>query len=274
MIFRKLGKLNLDRSHLLIVGALGFLATALIFHKNSKRPEIVVTKQDSAVNINSIFLQMFATGNKRLIADLLWIQTLIESDLEFYRGQPLNNWMYLRFKSISILDPLFYENYLYGGQYLSIVKDDPEAAALIMDKGLKYYPNDYGLNFNQAFNYYFELGNNEKGLQHFERIKDHPEAPFYLTSLIIKLKHELVGDKNVTITLLKETYDKTRDRILRSKLASDIYALKAMIDLECLNSGKTNCDQLDAEGNPYLFSSGSYKAKKIFKPYKIFRHSK
>lgn len=271
MIFRKLGKLNLDRSHLLIVGAFCFLTAALFFHKNSPRPEIVVSKQDSAVNINSFFLQMFATGNKRLIADLLWIQTLIESDLEFYRGQPLNNWMYLRFKSISELDPLFYENYLYGGQYLSIVKDDPEAAALIMDKGLKYYPSDYGLNFNQGFNYYFELGNNEKGLQHFDKIKDHPNAPFFLTSLVIKLKHEIQRDPKLTLILLKETYDKTQDKILRTKLASDIYSLKATIDLECLNSGRNDCERLDAEGDAYLSSGGTYFAKKPYKPYKIFR---
>ena len=210
MILRKDGKLNLDRSHLLLALAFVFFLSAMLFHRSSKRPEIIISKQDSAVNLNSLFLKLMATGNQRLIADLLWIQTLIESDLEFYRGNPLNNWMYLRFKNISELDPRFYENYLYGGQYLSIVKDDPEAAALIMQKGLKFYPDDYRLNFNQAFNYYFELGENQRGLYHFEKIKDYPEAPSFLTSLIIKLKHEVEGDPRLTLVLLKEAYDKAQ----------------------------------------------------------------
>lgn len=274
MILRKLGKLNLDRSYFVLMASLVLFVLALFFHTHSKRPEIIVSKQDSAININSLFLKLFSLGNKRLVADMLWIQTLIESDLENYRGNPLNNWMYLRFKSISDLDPRFYENYLYGGQYLSIVKDDPEAAALIMNKGLSFYPDDYRLNFNQGFNYYFEMNDNEKGLYHFEKIKDHPMAPSFLTSLTIKLRHEVEGDPTVTLILLKEAYDKTEDQTLRHKLASDIYAIKATIDLECLNQQKLGCDKFDAEGRPYVIEKGVYQAQKEFKPYQIYRREK
>lgn len=271
MTFRTLGKLNLGRAHWPLLMAFILFSCTLYFHQKSRRPEIVVSKQESAVNIDTLFLKLFSSGNKRLIADLLWIQTLIESDLENYRGNPLNNWMYLRFKNISELDPLFYENYLYGGQYLSIIKDDPEAAVLIMEKGLSYYPDDYALNFNQGFNYYFELGDNEKGLRHFEKIKDHPYAPFFLTSLVIKLKHEVEQDPVLTLRLLSETYNNTNDRVLRKKLASDIYAIKATIDLACLNGNKTGCDRVDAEGRPYVFSNGTYRASKDYIPYKIHR---
>jgi len=211
-------------------------------------------------------------GNKRLIADLIWIQTLLESDTEHYRGSPLNNWMYIRFNNISELDPKFYENYLYGGQYLSIIKDDPEAASLIMAKGLEYYPDDYNLNFNQGFNYYIELGDFQKGLDHFERIKNLPEAPHFITSLIIKLQHEIKGDPNTTLQLLYENYQNAKDPLLKKKLSSDIYSLKATVDLQCLNEGRDDCDYKDAEGNSYKQSQGVYSAPKPFTPYKIFRH--
>lgn len=271
MSFQKLGKSNIDRSSLIVAVAILMFAVTIYFHINSRRPEIIVSKQDSAVNINTLFLKLFATGNKRLISDILWIQTLIESDVEHYKGNPANNWMFLRFNSISELDVPFYENYLYGGQYLSIVKDDPESAAEIMNKGLKLFPNDYRLNFNQGFNYYFELDDLEKGLPLFEKIKNHPEAPAYLTSLIIKLKHELKKDPTVTITLLKEAYDKAQDRALKNKLATDIYAVRATIDLQCLNTKQINCERFDAHGEPYIFNGKEFVAPQTFKPYKIHK---
>ncbi len=271
MTLRTLGKLNIKHSWPLGLAAVCCFSAAMFLHQNSPRPEIIVDKQDSAINIDSFFLKMFATGNKRLIADLLWIQTLIESDLEHYRGSPLNNWMFIRFKNISELDPKFYENYLYGGQYLSIVKDDPEAAAIIMAKGLEHFPDDYSLNFNQAFNYYIELNDNEKGLAHFEKIKNSPEAPSFLTSLTIKLQHEVKGDPTITLQLLYENYKKAKDPILKEKLYADIYSLKATVDLKCLNEGRSDCDLKDAEGNYYPKSNGIYSAPKTFAPYKIFR---
>lgn len=126
-------------------------------------PIIVLNKQNTALNVNKNLLLFFNIGNKRLISDLLWVQTLLESDEEHYGKNDLNSWMYLRFLSISLLDPLFFENYMYGGLYLSIVKDDVLGAAEIFEKGLIYYPDNYNLNYYAGFNYYFELGDLKKG---------------------------------------------------------------------------------------------------------------
>jgi tetratricopeptide (TPR) repeat protein len=269
MTLRNLGKLNLQNKVLLIICASISFIIAVNFHTNYKRPEIIVSKQASAVNINTIFLRLLSFGNKRLIADTLWIQTLLESDLEFYKGDPFNNWMYLRFSSIAELDPKFYENYLWGGQYLSIIKDDLEGAADIMNRGLAKFPDDYRLNFNQGFNYYFEMENIEKAIPYLERVENHPSAPRFITSLLIKLKHESGADPLLTIAIIKEAYDKTEDQTLKNKLAKDLYALKAEIDLNCLNQHKPNCDLKDAHGEYYVLNNGTYHAVTPYSPYKI-----
>lgn len=274
MTLSNLGKVNFDNRPLLLMGAVVSFFVAVGFHSTYKRPELVVSKQESAININTLFLKMLSLGNKRLIADTLWIQTLIESDLETYQGDPFNNWMYLRFKNISELDPPFYENYLFGGQYLSIIKNDLQGAAEIMERGLKLYPDDYRLNFNQGFNYYFEMGDAEKGIFYLDKIKDHPKAPSILTSLVIKLRHQLSHDPAVTLRMLKEAYDQAEDQNLKNKLESDIYALKAEIDLTCLNSGKSSCERKDAYGETYRLENGQYKARREYRPYKLFRHKK
>ncbi|HXH73324.1 MAG TPA: hypothetical protein VNJ08_00045 [Bacteriovoracaceae bacterium] len=271
MSLQKLGKLNFENQKLLLIGATCAFSLALVFHKKYKRPEILVSKQDSAVNVNSLFLKLLAIGNKRLIADTLWIQTLIESDLENYKGNNLNSWMYLRFLSIAELDPNFYENYLFGGQYLSIIKDDVQGASEIMTRGLKYYPDDYQLNFNQGFNYYFEMEDIDRGLPHLKKIQHHPKAPKFIPSLVIKLQYEVTHDLKFTLMMLKEAYERAEDKMLRQKLEADLYAVKAEIDLECLNKKKDNCESRDAYGEPYMQADGVYKTSKPILPYKIHR---
>ena len=36
----------------------------------------------SSINLNEHFIKLISVGNKRMVSDLIWIQTLLESDLE------------------------------------------------------------------------------------------------------------------------------------------------------------------------------------------------
>lgn len=155
---------NLIRKHffsnngLILSAALITLMSACLLNLQNKKPNIVLSKQDTAININTKFLALLSAGHKRLITDTMWIQTLIESDTEHYKKKDLNSWLFIRFNTISVLDPKFYENYSYGGQFLSIVKDDLEGAIYLYEKGLAVYPDDYKLNYDTGFINYFELG--------------------------------------------------------------------------------------------------------------------
>lgn len=254
---------------LILLSAIACFGIATFFHQKSKKPPIVVDKQSSAVNVNWTFLKILSAGNKRLISDVLWIQTLLESDLEHYRKKDLNSWMYLRFRTIAELEPQFYENYLYGGMFLSIIKDDLEGAADIYERGIKMYPNDYRLHYNAGFNYYFEMGRFEEGLNLLEKIVDHPDASQGLPLIINKIRFETGAGYEVALDFIKKQLELTKDPVLEKKLAGDYYALKAQRDLECLNEGRTNCDYLDAEGNSYRKIGSSWEAKKKFIPYRI-----
>lgn len=238
-------------------------------HGKFSKPIIEISKQDSAVNFDRNFLNIFSIGNNRLISNVLWIQTLIESDLEKYVEKNLNNWMYHRFRTISVLDDRFYENYLYGGMYLSIVKDDLQGAADIYERGLRFYPNDYKLNFNAGFNYYFEMGKFAEGLKRLEQIENHPELPPSIKFIINKLRFEVTNNYDSALLFLKVSIESTQDPTLQKKLKSDFYALKAERDLNCLNNSLGNCSTTDAENLPYFFSKGKWNARKIFERYKI-----
>lgn len=269
MLIKKLRKLFFYNDYSIAIYGVLLIIVAGILNLNINKPIIELSKQETALNINKNLLVYMSAGHKRLISDLLWVQTLIESDLEHYKQKDLNNWLFLRFNTISILDPYFYENYLFGGLFLAIIKDDLEGADFIYDKGLKYYPLDYQLNYNAGFLNYFEMGNAKKGLELFTRIENNPKAPVFLKSIINKLKLETGTDLNTIFKLVLHNYETTQEKTLKEKLRKDLYAIKAEIDLKCLNSKLLNCDKQDFDGNLYEFDSGKFKAQKLFNYYRI-----
>jgi len=251
----------------LLIGA-GFLNEALI------KPELNIKKQESAININSDFVKFLNGGNSRLLADLLWIITLLESDLEHYQQKDLNSWMYLRFKTIMSLDPLFLQNYQFGGKYLSIVKDDILGAKEIFDKGLKIYPDDYELLFNAAYLYGFELQNDKEAYKLYLKVAKFPQAPSYIKTLAYKLRFESNQNLEFALKFLEDTFKTEKDIFLKKKILKDMYAIRAQIDLNCLNSNNKNCNKLDMDGKKYIESNGKFIAPKKFIKYGIKRKKK
>jgi hypothetical protein len=237
----------------LILIILGLLLFSLSFYINKKntRPKIEIKKQDTAITLNRDLLRIFNLGNKRLLADIIWIQTLIEGDEEHYSKNDLNSWMYHRFMSIAALDPLFYENYIHGGMYLSIVKDDLLGAKDLLEQGLKYFPYDFKLNYNMGYTLVFELGEKKKGLVYFEKILNDKNLPSFFPSIINKLRYEVFENYDSAMYFLKDRLKQTKDQSIQNKIKYEIYSLKAEKDLKCLNTHQTNCDKTDSDGKPY-----------------------
>ncbi|MES2528496.1 MAG: hypothetical protein V4598_15540 [Bdellovibrionota bacterium] len=251
--------------------ALAFFLVAGFLNQKFPRPVPVLLKQDTAININKNFLVFLSAGNKRLITDLLWVQTLLESDMDHYTGHDLNSWMYVRFNTISELDPQFYQNYLWGGQYLAIVKDDLMGAVALMEKGVKLFPDSYRLNYNLGFAYYFELNDYEKGLVYLDKIKNHPKAPAFIPSLVVKLKVETGYSIDAALSVIFDLMTNSNDESLVHKLTKDFHALKSERDLVCLNQKKPNCEMKDAYGVPYINVAGKYHSQTPFIPYRLKR---
>lgn len=269
--FHILSKIVLGKEKYLVLLATGLFVSAGVLHVKYPLPPMNLSKQQTALNINKDAFRFLSIGNKRLLASQLWIQTLIESDLEQYQKRDLNNWMFLRFNTISELDPLFYENYLYGGMFLSIVKDDPPAAALIYEKGITHYPQDFKLHYNAGFNYYVEMNDYQKGLDHWLLIENHPQAPRTIKYIINKLKFETSHNYEAAIAFLNFQIETSSDEVLVKKLRQDLYSLTAQRDLECLNRGEKNCSHVDIEGKPYIRNDNEWTSQKKFLPYKIFK---
>lgn len=249
-------------SYFLVV--LLFIGHAFLSRQITK-PLMKVSGQESAINLNENFLKVANFGHGRLAGSFLWVITLLEGDQEHYSQKDGNSWMYHRFKGISIYDPNFYENYRYGGQYLSIIKDDLTGAEIIYDKGLQHYPDDLDLNYHSGFHYLFEMQKIEKAEKILEHLLSLPEGPNrfpILPNILAKLKFSK-GEQLDGYNLLLEQYNQLPESDYRKTVFfNTLYSMKAKRDLKCLNSGKTTCPTLDLEGNPYKKEKGLFVTKR------------
>ena len=239
---------------------------------NNSKPKLIISKEQHSYNFDTSLLKIFSLGQNRLIADFLWITTLINGDLEHVEKEK-KSWMYYRFLTISELSPYFYENYLYGGIYLSVIKDDIRGAKTIYEKGLLYYPNDFWINYNSAFNDFFELGLKKDAILKYKKVLNLPEAKVhsrYLPSLVARLEADTGGIEEAFI-MLYSNYLSTSEGAFKDKLHTNLYSLKAEIDLGCLNSLKKNCKMIDFDGKEYLKIKGKYKASKGWKKFRTYK---
>lgn len=241
-------------------------------HLILERPRIQVSKQSSSLNFNQKYLKIFNLGFSNMVSSWLWVQTLLESDIEPYKKDDLNSWMFLRFSTITTIDPKFYEAYLFGGKYLSIIKDDVFGAEVIFKNGLKQFPDDFWLNINAAHNYFFEMGLPEMAYPLYKKVQFLPIAKKtfpILPSIVAKLE-KLQGDPQVAFSLLLVALENQESEYFREYYEKSLYSLKAEIDLNCLNSGKQDCNRNDYFGNPYFKNNkGEFQSKISWKKFEL-----
>lgn len=245
-----------------------FLIISNILKDNIHLPKVEISKEERSLSFNQSLVNIFSIGQKRLLSSLFWIHTMLESDIE--RVSNDNSWMYYRFKTIASLEPLFYQNYLYGGLYLSVIKDDVRGAADIYNLGLEKFKDDFWLNYNAAFNDYFELGDSKSALKKYKIALKSPEAKphmKYLPGLIGRIQAETGGLKEA-FTILFNHYNNTPKGKLKTRLKENLYSLKAEIDLTCLNNNLENCQRKDLDGNLYTQENGKYRAVKKWEKYR------
>ena len=259
-------------SLLLVLATLCFTISGLVVPSN--KPIIQVSKQESASTLNATLLNFFDLGIKRIYTDILWIQTLLESDLEHYKGNDGNSWMFHRFYTIAALDPQFIENYWYGGQYLSVIKDDDVGAQILFEKGLEVYPNDTYLLYYAGSHYLLELNDKKNALKYYEKIFDHPKTPEHIRALVSRLKAE-EGFLKESFYLMQQLYNQAPEgSSLKKAYHKRLYAIKAERDLTCLNARETPCDHVDLDGRPYIQKHGVYKSQQKWEKLRLYRRKK
>jgi hypothetical protein len=78
------------------------------------------------------------------------------------------------------------------------------------------------------------------------------------------------GNLDLAFDHLKSQYDKLADKnsFIASSIYEHMYAIKAEMDLDCLNLIKTKCNMYDLDGNKYISDGIKFKAEKTWVPFR------
>lgn len=171
-------------------------------------------------------------GIRVLVADLVWIDTLIKADI-VREDQPFTG-LYRAFKTIVLLDPDNLYAYYISGLYLSVVKDDIKGATAILRDGVEHmirYPdtlqsweNAWQLPFMLGYNLLFEEHEAEAGSKWMQHAGEMPKAPPYVRKLAQTISTER-GMLEVAARVLADS----RERMTRPEQRQAIE--KKMLDV-------------------------------------------
>lgn len=193
--------------------------------KKLQPPQLVIDRQQAALNLNQNFLQYVSLGYKIFLADLIWVKTLLDSDTEHYKQQDLNSWMYLRFKTISHLDPWFRFNYIYGAMYLSIIKDDKIGTVELLKLALQFYPTDSFINQFCLFHTTHEHFDLEMAQKCQEQIINDAKVEPHIKMLLVNRLKKL-DDKEFALSFMRKTLSLTQDEKLQKRIKQKIAELE------------------------------------------------
>lgn len=255
-----------------------FLFTIIFSLYEKTKPPIVKDNEEGlvALKLDKQILNAFSLGQQRLLSSFLWIETMLNADHKPHKNNLDRSALYYKYKTIADLDPFFYELYLNGGIYLSIIKDDKLGAKNIYDRALEVFPTDYDILYNAGFHYYFELAESEKALTIFNKIiQFHPyKTPMVISTLVAKLQLQKKGTLEEARVIIFEAWKRSPEgSAQKNALFSRLYSIQTEIDLKCLNSGQKNCNEKDIDGEKYIKVDNQFVSIKKWRKFRLKKKS-
>jgi tetratricopeptide (TPR) repeat protein len=191
-------------------------------------------------------MEHFALGYNDTLADSLWLRLIQNMDscssvTTSQPGDPLlipgaaatcsRGWNYQMLDAITDLAPRFQIVYRIGATILSVISSDVEGAKLIFDKGLKVFPNDWGLAYRAAYHYLYDIKDNSKAAELLMQAHRNGGPPWL--PLLAGRLYSQQGSTEVAIEILSKLLAETpegpyaermRERIekIRAGLAADL----------------------------------------------------
>lgn len=159
-----------------------FLFAAIVVSIQEYHPQVSPTDRvtfkfnEKYPSFSADSLRLMSFGYSRLLSNLLWIRFVIQTPPERVPENELS-WIYFDLESITNIDPDFRVAFEVGGLFLSVITTDKKGAELILQKGIKQYPDSWKLYSLLAYHYQFELNQPERSGPYYLAASKVPGAP-------------------------------------------------------------------------------------------------
>jgi len=162
-------------------------------------------------------------GFAGLAADVTWIRTVQYFGGRIERKERFPQ-LYQLVDMATSLDPQFLDAYQYGGLFLSIARQYPNAIA-IYEKGIAANPNAWQLPHDLGRLYFLELRDYPQAL-HWWTIADRlPGRPHYIPRFLIRLQAK-VGHVETALELWQQMYKQSENEAIREIARREILQLQ------------------------------------------------
>jgi tetratricopeptide (TPR) repeat protein len=222
---------TLPRRRVLQAGPLArYLVLALLAF--SAALAILRTSEDVAADTASVkplyiprieLLRPALLGFRGLAADLTWLRTIQYFGGRVERQQKFPQ-LYLLVDSTTSLDPDFLDAYVYGGLFLVIAKQYPQAIT-IYRKGVTALPGAWQLPHDLGRLYYLEIRDYEQALYWWKIAERLPGHPHYLRRFIARLNAK-IGHLETARELWQEFLQTTTNEWYRQLAAQELAKLE------------------------------------------------
>jgi hypothetical protein len=186
-----------------------------------ERPAPVVTLETAQFYSRS--LRKFSLGFDNALADLSWVQLLQGASHDPIDHEGVS-WEYATVNSVITLDPRYYRAYRFGAAFVSIFRRDKVGAKDLLQKWTLVEPLNWQSHYSLGFHLFHEMDDAEAAAPPILLAAKLPNAPFWLSSLGIRLLSESGGAFSALQAAL-ELYESVVDEEGKQRLALRLRSL-------------------------------------------------
>ncbi|AHI05396.1 hypothetical protein BDW_04440 [Bdellovibrio bacteriovorus W] len=167
-----------------------------------------------------VHIEKLVFGFNEIIADSLWIRAV--QDFDYCEQKSLentcinNSWLFVMLDAITNLSPYFRVAYSAGSLALTVIISDIDGATQLFEKALKYFPNDWVINYRAGYHYIYEVKDKKRAAVLLETAAKNGGPP-WLYSLAGGLYSES-GSQQAAQTLLKYMIQTEQDTSIIKRL--------------------------------------------------------
>jgi len=159
-------------------------------------------------------LRPMALGHPLTVADCLWLRAI-----QYYGEHRMTDNRFPMaghvFTTITQLDPMFCEAYLFGGLVLAAEGGDRARGLALMKEGVARNPGRWELPFWTGFVYYLMKGHDRDAAYYFARAARLPGAPGYVVRFAAHAKARS-GDLMTALALWEDLLNNTTNPAMRT----------------------------------------------------------
>lgn len=156
----------------------------------------------------------YLLGYRTTLAAYLWIRTMLYFGAHYDRDRDFR-WLTTMVNMVTRLNPHFYPAYEFAGVILPAVGDDPDAARVILERGLTHMgARQYRIAFYLGWLYYDRYRDYGRAGDYLGLAATHEDAPPYLAGLAAGSYHD-AGRTDMSIQFLLGLRESTRNPSVR-----------------------------------------------------------